>query len=128
MSDIEPHAIDALDLTAATNHMKMRVVKLGVDALTFAEDMMENGTDQMKMQVSRSVIPPLMKALQANEADDEMVQLRVDMAELRKEMMGRGTIDTTASTVAPQSDVDEDEPDLRIGKSIHPNATSNGTS
>lgn len=107
--DIDPEAVaQAMTVEA----VKARIVALTLRSLDHAEELLEDGTPQVKMQVMRSVIPTLVKSLAKDEQDAELAELRAQMVELRKDIMRAGTIEATASPTP--EDVEGDEPDLRI--------------
>lgn len=115
MTDLDvpalPPGVEEL-LADAPAVLKTRVLKMTLTALGVAEDLLENGSPQVQMQVMRTVIPTLVKSLANQKDDSELDEMRKEFAELRREIMQAGSMDATVADDGPTVDSDSPDPDL----------------
>lgn len=82
------------ELLRSSDVLKARVMVLTLDALDHAEDLIRNGTPDVKLRVMQNVLPVLVKALVQQEEANELDEMRKGMEELRQQMF-QAPIDAT---------------------------------
>lgn len=66
--------------------VRAKVKELALKALDEVEDILDHGTPAVKTTVLRSFVPALVREMNKKKEDDEIQELKAQMAELIKEM------------------------------------------